>query len=123
MSKFCATSVIDAALNYVKSNANSMSLQPSQPADRAAAVANTLASQAMVSGDFTLANGDTSGRKVTVAAKSGVLIGTSGTGTHVALISASELLLVTTCTSQAVTANGSNTVNFPAWKQEIQAPT
>jgi ribose 5-phosphate isomerase RpiB len=73
--------------------------------------------------DYTKANGDTSGRKVTVAAKSGVLIDTSGTGVFIALCDATRLLYVTTCTSQALTANGSNTVNFPAWDVEIADPT
>jgi len=75
--------------------------------------------------DFTKADGDTNGRKVTVAAKAGVLIDTSGTGTHIALVKStgSVLLYVTTCTSQALVANGLNTVDFPAWKVEIADPT
>jgi hypothetical protein len=75
--------------------------------------------------DFTKANGDTSGRKVTISAQSGVLIDTSGTGTHIALIRTADstLIYVTTCTSQAVTANGSNTVNFPAFDIEIADPS
>jgi hypothetical protein len=54
-----------------------------------------------------------------------VLIDTSGTATHVALlfVGSVTLLYVTTCTSQALTANGSNTVNFPAWDIEIADPT
>lgn len=28
-----------------------------------------------------------------------------------------------TCTSQALTANGSNTVDFPAWKIEVADPS
>lgn len=71
--------------------------------------------------DFTIANGDTSGRKVTIAAKSSVPVDTSGTATHVAITDASNLLYVTTCTSQALTSG--NTVNFPAWKVEIADPT
>ena len=70
--------------------------------------------------DYTKADGDTSGRKVTVAAKSGVNVDSSGTATHVALVDATRLLYVTTCTSQALTSG--NTVNFPAWKIEIADP-
>lgn len=83
-----------------------------------------LADVTMAGGDFTKANGDTSGRKVTMGAKSSVLIDNSGTATHVALVRVSDstLLYVTTCTSQALTANGSNTVNFPAWDIEIADP-
>ncbi len=73
--------------------------------------------------DYTKANGDTSGRKVTVAAKSAVPIDTTGTATFIALsISGSSTLkYVTTCTSQALTAGG--TVDFPAWDIEIADPT
>jgi hypothetical protein len=49
---------------------------------------------------------------------------TDGTATHVALIitGSSTLLYGTTCTSQALTANGSNTVNVPAFDIEIADP-
>lgn len=83
-----------------------------------------LADVTMAGGDFAKANGDTSGRKLTMSAKSSVLIDTSGTATHIALVRVSDstLLYVTTCTSQALTANGSNTVNFPSWKIEVADP-
>ena len=79
----------------------------------------------MAGGDFTKANGDTNGRKVTMGAKSSVLIDASGTANHIALVRVSDttLIYVTTCTSQAVTANGSNTVNFPAWDVEVADPS
>jgi hypothetical protein len=70
--------------------------------------------------DFTLADGDTSGRKMTVAAKNGVPIDANGTGSHVALVDATRLLFVTTCTAQVLTAGG--TVDVPAWKEEIADP-
>lgn len=73
-------------------------------------------------GDFTIANGDTSGRKLTTAAQSNVLIDTSGTGTHVAHCKSgdSTLRYVTVCTSSVVlTANGSNVCNIAAHDQEI----
>jgi hypothetical protein len=73
--------------------------------------------------DFTKANGDVSGRKVTVAAKSSVPVDTSGTATHVALVrtTGTTLRYVTTCTSQALTAG--NTVNIPAFDIEVLDPT
>jgi hypothetical protein len=99
------------------------SAQPTTYAEGNATYA--LADVTMAATDYTLANGDTSGRKVTSAAKSSVLIDTSGTATHVALLDVtnSKLLYVTTCASQALTANGSNTVNFPAFDIEIADPT
>jgi hypothetical protein len=76
-------------------------------------------------GDFVIANGDTSGRKLTTGAQSSVLIDTSGTATHVTLCKSGDTTLryVTTCTSQALTANGSNTLNTPAWDIEIADPS
>lgn len=103
-----------------------MTVCTTEPATFTAANAtNALADVTMASGDFTVANGDTSGRKVTVAAKAGVLIDTSGTAAHIALLDVtnSKLLYVTTCTSQAITANGSNTVSIPAWDIEIADPS
>lgn len=126
MAKIAHDDVMDGALNVIKNNVTrqvACSAQPTTYAEGNATYA--LADVTMASGDFTLANGDTNGRKVTVAAKSGVLIDTSGTATHVALLDVtnSKLLYVTTCTSQALTANGSNTVNFPAWDIEIADPS
>ena len=83
-----------------------------------------LADVVMTAGtDYTIANGDTSGRKVTVAAKNAVAIDTTGTALFIALgISGSSTLkVVTTCTSQALTSGG--TVNIPAWDIEIADPT
>jgi hypothetical protein len=74
----------------------------------------------MASGDFTLAD-DTSGRKVTMAAKNTVTVTANGTATHVSLDDGTTLLYVTTCTSQALTT--ATPVNIPAWKVGIADPT
>lgn len=124
MAKAAPDAMIDASLDYV-ATATRMIACSAQPTTFTEANATyALADVTMSSGDFTKANGDTSGRKVTVAAKTGVLIDTSGTANHVALVRVADstLIYVTTCTSQALTANGSNTVNFPAWKIEIADP-
>ena len=123
--KSVADVVLDGALNVI-ATATRMTACNAQPTTYTEANATfALADVTMAGGDFTNANGDTNGRKVTVGAKSGVLIDTSGTATHVALVRVADtvLLYVTTCTSQALTANGSNTVNFPAWDIEIADPT
>lgn len=83
----------------------------------------SLAQGSLAGGDFTKANGDTSGRKTTVAAKSGLSIHTSGTANHVATAddAAKELRDVTTCASQGLTQGG--TVDTAAWDHEIADPT
>lgn len=126
MAKSVHNDVLDGALNIVKNNATRMTACSAEPTTYAEGNATyALAAVTVASGDFTNADGDTSGRKCTVAAKSGVLIDASGTATHIALLDVtnSKLLYVTTCTSQALTANGSNTVDFPSWKFEIADPS
>jgi hypothetical protein len=126
MAKTVHDDVLDGALNIIKNNCTRQVACSAQPTTYTEANATyALADITVDSADFTAANGDTSGRKLTVAAQTGVLIDASGTATYIALLDVanSKLLYVTTCTSQALTANGSNTVNFPAWDLEIADPT
>ena len=123
MGKAAPDATIDAMFDYVDLS-NIMHVCSGEPANYAGIAAVSLASVAMTPNtDFTKANGTVSGRKVTVAAKSGVSVASSGTATHLvlALTSDSTLRYVTTCTSQALTAG--NTVNIPAWEIEVQDPT
>lgn len=120
MAKAVDDTVLDGALNIID-NATRQVVCSGQPANFAGIAAVALADVVMAGGDFTDANGDTNGRKVTVAAKSAVPVDSSGTATHVSLDDGTTLLYVTTCTSQALTA--ANTVNIPAWDIEIADPT
>jgi|WetSurSiteA1Bulk_404760.scaffolds.fasta_scaffold00047_38 hypothetical protein len=75
-------------------------------------------------GDFSAGNGDSSGRKLTLAAQNGITVDHSGNADHYALcISAtSKLLWVGVITLQAVVSG--NTINFPATDvDEIGDPT
>lgn len=117
----------DAALNFVAASTR-MCVCNAEPTTYANAITDyMLAYTAMTAGagngDFTLAAGTPSGRKVTVTAKSGVTITNSGTATHIALVSVSDTTLrfVTTCTSQVLTAGG--TVDIPTWTDTIPDPT
>lgn len=122
MAKTVHDDVLDGAFD-VLDQADLMTVCSAQPTTRTEAVATyALADVAMVPNtDYTKANGDTSGRKVTVAAKSSVPVDVTGTAIYVAIVDATRLLYVTTCTSQALTSG--NTVNIPAWKVEIADPT
>lgn len=127
MAKAAPDAMIDAALDYVAAS-NILVVCSAEPTTYAEATSTyALADVALTpgdgNGDFTVGNGDTSGRKVTVGAQSGVTIDSSGTATHVAvcLSSDSTLRYVTTCTSQALVAAG--TVDVPAWDIEIADPT
>jgi hypothetical protein len=124
MAKSVAAAVLDLALNDIKTNGNKLVVCSAQPTTYAEAnVTYNLAAVTMASGDYTLAAGDTSGRKVTTASKTALSITASGTATHVAIIDTvnSILKLVTTCTSQALTSGG--TVDVPGFKWEINNPT
>jgi hypothetical protein len=122
MAKSVADAVLDAALNVIKTTGVLVTVCNAEPTTYAQASATfKLADVASTSTDFTIANGDTSGRKVTVGQFSAVPVDTTGTATHIAICSGSALLYVTTCTSQALTSG--NTVTIPAWKIEIADPS
>lgn len=122
MGKAAPDAMIDASLNYVGLS-NIQHICSAEPANYAGIAAVSLGSVAMTpTTDFPVANGDTSGRKFTTAAKTGVSVTASGSANHLvlALTTDSTLRFVTTCTSQALTSG--NTANIPAWKDEIADP-
>lgn len=122
MAKSVHDSVLDAALNTIK-NATGLTeiLCSQEPTTRTAAVTTyALADVALAASDVVVANGDTSGRKATIAAKAGVTVDAGGTGTHIALVDSTNLLYVTTTTSTAVAAAG--TVDIGSWKIELADP-
>lgn len=113
MAKFVPDSTLNSMLNVFEA-ATVLFICSSQPTTYAEASSTyALADVVIDSGDFTKADGDTSGRKTTVAQQAGITIDTSGTAAHIAIgiSGSSTLLAVTTCTSQAVTAGNTATVN------------
>lgn len=121
MGKWVHDLVLDAALDFV-AGANLMIACNNSVANRTDAVTTyALADVAMTANDFTKADGNSSGRKVTVAQKTGVTVDANGTANHVALCNATLLLYATTATAQALTAG--NTMTFNAWAIEIADPT
>lgn len=120
MAKWANDSVMDAALDKIATG-TIMTACSAQPTTRTEAVTTyKLADIVIDSGDFSKANGDTSGRKVTIAQQADVTIDSSGDVTHVAICDGSNLLYVTTCTTQTLTSG--NTVTFPAWDVEFADP-
>lgn len=96
-----------------------------QPANFAGIAAVALASATITAGlgngDWTAADGDVSGRKVTVTEQTGITVDTSGTATHVVYDDGTLLHRGTTVTSQSLTAG--NTLTVAAHKFEIEDPT
>jgi len=127
MGKSVHDDVLDGALEIIKSNANLITVCSSEPTTRdqatkeAASSGFKLADVAVSSADFTIENGSSGGRKITVGAQNSVSVDDSGSAQHVALCDGTRLLLVTTCTKQALTAG--NKVNIPTFKDTIGDPT
>ena len=74
-------------------------------------------------GTYTSADGDSSGRKVTVAQQTSITMSYDANANHIAIVSTanSALLIVTSLTSQAVVAGNSATVS--AFDLEVRDPT
>jgi hypothetical protein len=123
MSKFASDNVLDGTLDRIAATTR-LRVCAGQPSSYADAITRTLASVVVDSGDFSKANGDTNGRKVTVAQQSAISITASGSADHIVLTkedqSPSLLQYGTTCTTQALTSGG--TVTVPAWDAEIADP-
>ncbi len=112
--------MLDAALNYVKNNGTQLAVCSAQPTTYAEATSTykLALKTGLTSGSFTgPANGDASGRKLGVNQQAGINVDTGGNATHIAICSGTELLYVTTCTSQALTQG--NTVTVPLWEIEF----
>ena len=96
-----------------------------QPATRTEAVTTYMLAKTTLTKitDFTIADDAVSpyGRKITTTQKAGVSVTNSGDATYVAICDGTNLLVVTTCTSQTLTSG--NTVTIPAFKIQVGDPT
>lgn len=122
MSKFVPDDVIDTLLDEI-ATATRMDVvsDVATPTDLTNTLANVTLTAGNGNGDFTVAAGDTSGRKLTVAVQTGVSITATGDAAHVVLSLSGTILDITTCTSQTLTSGG--TVTFPEWDHEVLDPT
>lgn len=121
MAKFTDDSVLDAALAKTATGTR-LSVTTAQPANYAGIAAVSLGNVALTAGlgggDFSAAtNGDTSGRKTTLAAQTIASASASGDATHICIDDGTTLLHVTTCTTQTVTSG--NQINVPAFDVEF----
>jgi hypothetical protein len=123
MSKTVNDDVLDAALDVVVVNADRVDVCEVAPSTYAEATSTyTLADETMITGegnDYNKADGDTSGRKVTVSAKNSITVEGTGMATHIALsdTSGSSLLYVTelgSVRSNTAQAGGSSSITLDA---------
>jgi hypothetical protein len=105
MAKKFADSIFDAALNAVKNAATTLVFCSAEPANYAGIAAVALMTKTgLTAADYTgPADGDVSGRKLTVNAVSNMTPSANGTVTYAVLHDGATLLAGTSVTSQAVT--------------------
>ena len=130
MAKWQNDAMLDAALNYIKTNAVRELVIASYTAGDSyatvTATANVLASKTISSTDFTGPAdgtvGTAGGRKLTVNAQTANEVIYSGTATHIALTNGTDTVYYVTSLSDtpALVDNNSNTVSIPAWIIEIE---
>ena len=120
MSKLATNAMIDGGLDEM-STCTLLTVCAGQPTNYADIAARKLASVVIDGSDFTKADGDSSGRKVTISQQASISITASGNADHVVIDDGSADYVVTTATSQALTSGG--TVTVPAWDIEISDPT
>lgn len=120
MAKFTDDSVLDAALDDI-ATCVTLTACSAQPANFAGIAAVALATYTLTAGDgggdYVIAAGDTSGRKLTVGAQSGNNVTTTGTATHVCLDDGVIMKYATTTTSQGLTSG--NPWTTPAFDIEF----
>ena len=123
MGKATPDAVLDTMLDDVATSTR-LAVCSAEPANFAGIAAVLLASVAMTAGDgngdYTVANGDVSGRKLSVLQQTSISITATGTANHISLDNGSLLKYVTTCDAQALTSGG--TVTVPAWDIELADP-
>ncbi len=124
MAKGCIDAFLDGAFDVLVNSCTGVTICNAAPASFAEAVATYRIAHSVTSGgNFSKANGDTNGRKVTMAQIAGISVSSTGNANHIALVNSagSALLYWTTCTSQQLTQG--NTVTVNAWDIEIADPT
>ena len=122
MGKSLSDAVLDGSLALVVGDQISVCTTEPLTYNEAVVTYKLAISTGVLAGDFVIADGDVSGRKSTIAAQLAVTIDTTGTATHVAITNLAGTLLkvVTTATSQLLTAAG--TVDVGTFKVEIADP-
>jgi len=119
MAKVATDGIIDGGLDKIAA-CTKLTVCAGQPTSFADIAVRALATATLTGGSFTKANGDTSGRKITVASQASMSITATGTADHVVIDDGVSEYEVTTATSQALTSGG--TVTSPAFDTEIADP-
>ena len=121
MPKVVPDTILDAGLTFDQSF-NGVRVCAGQPTSFADIAARTLASASMSAP--TVGAGSPDGRQVTYPAVNSITITTSGTADHIAYVdTVNSRYVVTTCSSTALVANGTNTVSVASTTRRLGAVT
>ena len=130
MAKFCSSNILNAAATVIRDNCakiavcTTVSITNVAEAQGAMLAETTLTTGASTS--FTIADGDVSGRKITISQQSSIAVASTGVAGQIALYTtvggSTVLYYLTNCTTQAL-ASTSNKVTIPAWKIEFRDAT
>jgi hypothetical protein len=114
MAKYMPDAVIDSMLDILGA-ATRLCICSTQPTTYTEAETTyKLAIHTLTGGDFSKANGDTSGRKLILAAQNGISVDADGVAAHYALTVAGATLLLVGTISPTQQVYIGNQVNFPA---------
>lgn len=122
MTNFVADAADDALLDHIADAATHLHVCSGNPTTRAAVITNSLGNVAIDETDFTKADGDTSGRKHTLAQQSIASASASGTGHCVAVIDATDLLRVSDLSADQGITSG-NPITVAGHDHEIGDPS
>ena len=130
MTKFCSSIILDAAATVIRDRGAKIAVCTSAVINTVDNVETyTLAVTTLTTGagstSYTLADGDVSGRKITISAQSSIAVATTGVAAQICIyttIGTTALLYKTDATTQAL-ASTANKVTIPAWKIEFRDAT
>lgn len=117
MAELLPDATIDAFLDVIADNVDRIDVCSTQPTTYAEATSTYTLGNVTVTagdggGDWTIGNGDASGRKLTLAEQTGITASGTGSAQHIAGTNGTDTLyFVATCTSQSVTTGNTITIN------------
>lgn len=123
MAKHAPAAMLDAALDWVRDQATRMDICAGQPTSYADVATRSLGGVPMATGDFSLAAGTVSGRRLIVAAQEGIDVTDDGVADHVALTDGTSTLLYVTTLAAAQAVTAGSTADVASWSVEIADPS
>jgi hypothetical protein len=121
MAVYVHPDVLQNGLDFLQANGTRLVVCSNNPATFADANgAAKLCEAVLAPADYSFANGDVSGRKIIVAAKSGLAVAVAGKALHICILDVvASKLLIKTETQPATGIDISGTLNIAAFDLEI----